>query len=174
MKTKSNMTDNREIKCKFCKGTGKIYSSKMTTPSGLIDCPDCKTKSNMTVSKLQSEAVLEFDDNVGTALMTILSLLKANIQLDDIYDSKKCPIIIKDIKQFLSDQIQKAYEIGLNEMLNIIGEDQGWEESRDIYADALGLPLKYPQLMKRYKKRNHIKGKIVLDFQKLSIQSKEK
>lgn len=51
MKTKSNMTDNREIKCKFCKGTGKIYSSKMTTPSGLIDCPDCKTQSNMTVKE---------------------------------------------------------------------------------------------------------------------------
>jgi hypothetical protein len=111
---------------------------------------------NKKLSKLQSEAVLEFDkkyvikSNAGTGLLRYT-------------DADK-------IKQFLSDQIQKA----VGKTLDLIATDQGWEESRDIYADALGLPLKYPKLMEDYKKRNHIKGKIVLDCQKLSIQSKEK
>jgi len=61
--------------------------------------------------------------------------------------------------------IQSYTQKKVSEALNLIAEDQGWEESRDIYADVLELPLKYPKLMEAYKKRNHIKGKIILDSQ---------
>lgn len=39
------------------------------------------------------------------------------------------------------------------EMLDYIADSQGWEESRDVYADKFKLPLKYPKLYKEYKDR---------------------
>lgn len=68
------------------------------------------------------------------------------------------------IRDFLSQAIDRVER----KTLDLIAEDQGWEESRDIYADALGLPLKYPKLMEEYKIRNKIKGRIKLDSQSLS------
>lgn len=78
------------------------------------------------------------------------------------------------LSQEISQSIKLVEQETRKETLDLIAEDQGWEESRDIYADALGLPLKYPKLMEDYKKRNHIKGRIILDCQKLSITNKDK
>lgn len=105
------------------------------------------------LSKLQSEAVLKFRKEFLMPITSVMSngqfLEKVRGKLPDLFE------------KLLSDQIQKAVE----GTLDLIAEDQGWEESRDIYADALELPLKYPKLMEAYKKRNHIKGKIILDSQ---------
>ena len=57
------------------------------------------------LSKLQSEAVLEFDKEFGGLYKDSQFMVEA-----DIND-------FRDIKQFLSDQIQKAYEAGIKEVL---------------------------------------------------------
>jgi len=113
---------------------------------------------NKLLSKLQSEAV--------KGLMELKETLIYDAEVSDEDAERDAE---NQIKQFLSDQIQKAYDSGLKTMLDTIGDDQGWEESRDIYADALCVPLKYPKLMEEYKKRNHIKGRIILDSQRQKL-----
>jgi hypothetical protein len=39
------------------------------------------------------------------------------------------------------------------EVLDYIAHDQGWEESRDIYAEKFGLQIKYPKLFKKLKEK---------------------
>ena len=43
--------------------------------------------------------------------------------------------------QFLSEALDQMAE----SILELISQDQGWEESRDYYARKLGLPMKYTQ-----------------------------
>lgn len=117
----------------------------------------------MKVSKLQSEAVLEFKNKFCYTVVMGSTLNDGN----QLRLKTERP---EGIEQFLSDQIQKAVE----ETLDLIATDQGWEESRDIYADVLELPLKYPKLMEAYKKRNHIKGKIILDSQLLKEKQNDR
>ena len=50
----------------------------------------------------------------------------------------------------LESSLTKAVESERKRVLEMIANDQGWEESRDIYAKKLGLPLKYSKL-----KSNH-------------------
>jgi len=61
----------------------------------------------------------EFDETVGTSLIAILSLLKPELNLSDIYDKNKCPLIIKDIKSFITTVYNQAKEEFATELLNL-------------------------------------------------------
>ena len=66
-----------------------------------------KTKSNMTVSKLQSEAV-----------KGLMKLKETLIYDEEVSDEDAERDAENQIKQFLSDQIQKAYLLGKEESFN--------------------------------------------------------
>lgn len=43
------------------------------------------------------------------------------------------------IKSFIRSEKEKSYIEGKKEALNLIATDNGWEESREMYAEKLGL-----------------------------------
>ena len=113
-----------------------------------------KTKSNNNPSKLQSEAVLEFNKIYGKRLdtMEMLYLNHGGEQFEG-----------KIIQDFISDQIQKAYSKGREEVLKEIEAKQ--KDENDIYDKIKFIienpPLPNKKLIKAFK-----------EFKNLSIQSK--
>jgi hypothetical protein len=116
-----------------------------------------KTKSNMTVKKLQSEAVLEFKKNYGNIIQLASGIEGGQMSTSNIH------FIDKDVEQFLSDQIQKAYSKGREEVLKEIEAKQ--KDENDIYDKIKFIienpPLPNKKLIKAFK-----------EFKNLSIQSK--
>ena len=52
--------------------------------------------------------------------------------------------------KFFEDEAVRKGQIKL---LDHIASEEGWEETRDLYAEELGLPIKYPQLFAKLKSR---------------------
>ena len=126
-----------------------------------------KTKSNNNPSKLQSEAVKEFN-------LTLSSLIK-NISVGQ-YNDKGVNIGFKSgkevIEQFLSDQIQKAYSNGREEAVEVI------KKHRPVFfkGDLKSLLSQDEVMTVREVLRIEILEELGIDCSKmrLSIQSKGK
>jgi transcriptional regulator of aromatic amino acid metabolism len=112
-----------------------------------------KTKSNMTVSKLQSEAVLEFKKNYGNIIQLASGVEGGQMSTSNIH------FIDKDVEQFLSDQIQKAVEETISECKRTV------LETLPIYVVGKSSPFEI---------RNEERDSLLKKLESLSIQSKEK
>lgn len=51
--------------------------------------------------------------------------------------------LVKYVDEILKSEKQKSFEEGKLQALELISQDNGWEQSRDYYAEKLELSLKY-------------------------------
>jgi len=65
------------------------------------------------------------------------------LKLEKIFPKGYPTELIELILRQMNQSFLAGKESGRLEALTLISEKEGWEETRDIYAEKLGLPTKY-------------------------------